>query len=238
MTRRALIPAVLLLFVAACMLPAKDNNKNGSPSPSSPSATGTGQPEGTTTFEEFTVDIQGSVQSVQDYWTQAFQASNLAFQPISQVVAYQREGEQNCGGNPVPLNNALYCPQGDFIAYDIRWAYDSFRTIGDAFIYFLIGHEYGHGIQARLGITHQFSIDQELQADCLSGAYLGDSVRSKEITLDPNGRDLQEFQQGLAAVADDPNQPWFAAGSHGSAQQRTTAFFDGYQQSLTACGLS
>jgi predicted metalloprotease len=49
----------------------------------------------------------------------------------------------------------------------------AFRKIGDAFLFYLLGHEYAHGIQARLGITHQFGIEHELQADCMAGAYLG-----------------------------------------------------------------
>jgi predicted metalloprotease len=111
----------------------------------------------------------------------------------------------------------------------------AFRKIGDAFLFYLLGHEYAHGIQARLGITHQFGIEHELQADCMAGAYLGDSVRAKQLTLDQG--DLEEFQNGLLAVADDASQPWFAPDAHGTAQQRTDSFADGYERSLGACGL-
>jgi hypothetical protein len=49
--------------------------------------------------------------------------------------------------------------------------------------------------------------------------------------------DTQELADGLAAVGDDPNQPWFAPGAHGSPAQRFQAFADGYERSLEPCGL-
>ena len=53
----------------------------------------------------------------------------------------------------------------------------------------------------------------------MAGAYIGDSVRGGTLTLDAG--DLDEFRDGLLAVGDDPGQPWFAEGSHGTAEQRT-----------------
>ena len=151
------------------------------------------------------------------------------------VIPYRDGGEVACAGDPVPANNALYCADGDFIAYDADWALTAFRRIGDAFLYFLLGHEYAHGIQVRLGESFRFSVQQELQADCMAGAYIGDSVRAH--SLDLQDGDLDELRTGLAAVGDDPDQPWFAPGSHGSAAQRTQSFFAGYNDSLSACDL-
>ena len=119
----------------------------------------------------------------------------------------------------MPRNNAVYCSQGDFIAYDVAWSVAAFRQVGDAFVFYLLGHEYAHGIQVRLGINYSFTIQQELQADCMAGAYLGDSVVPAQLTLAEG--DLDEFREGVAAVGDDPDQPWFAEGSHGTAEQRT-----------------
>lgn len=70
----------------------------------------------------------------------------------------------------------------------------------------------------------------------MAGAYIGDSVRASALSLAPG--DLDEFKQGLLAVGDDPNQPWFEPGAHGTAQQRADAFFGGYERSLAACGLA
>jgi predicted metalloprotease len=61
------------------------------------------------------------------------------------------------------------------------------------------------------------------------------AVYCKTLTLDQG--DLDEFREGLLAVGDDPDQPWFAEGSHGTAEQRSESFFRGYERSLDACGL-
>ncbi|SCG73899.1 neutral zinc metallopeptidase [Micromonospora inositola] len=202
--------------------------------PASPGARTT-RADGTTSVAEFKQDFSDAVGSAEDYWTAQFQASGKRFQPVRRVVPYTREGEVSCGGQPLPRNNAVYCSAGDFIAYDVNWSVWAFRQIGDAFLFYLLGHEYAHGIQVRLGIRYNFTIQQELQADCMAGAYLGDSVRDKRLTLEEG--DLDEFREGLLAVGDDPDQPWFAEGSHGTAEQRTDSFFRGYQKSLGACGL-
>jgi predicted metalloprotease len=140
-----------------------------------------------------------------------------------------------CGGEPLPRNNAVYCSAGDFIAYDVNFAVGAFRQVGDAFLFYLLGHEYAHAIQARLGIRQRLTIQQELQADCMAGAYIGDSVDGGGLKLDQG--DLDEFRRGLLAVGDDPSVPWFAPGAHGTAQQRTDAFFEGYEGSLGRCDL-
>jgi predicted metalloprotease len=139
----------------------------------------------------------------------------------------------SCASEALGLNNAAYCSAGDFIAYDVNWAFEQFQQIGDAFIFYLLGHEYAHGIQLRLGIQKQFTIQQELQADCMAGAYIGDSVRDKELQLEDG--DIDELRQGLESVGDAPGQPWFAEGSHGSGRQRTQSFAKGFDDGLSPC---
>lgn len=187
------------------------------------------------TVAEFESDLAAAVAVAEEYWDGRFRATGQQFVPIRRVVPYQREGQVACGGQAVPRNNAAYCGAGDFITYDVNWAVRAFRQIGDAFLFYLLGHEYAHGIQARLGITHTYVVDHELQADCMAGAYIGDSARSGSLRLDDG--DLDELRQGLLAVADDPGQPWFAPDAHGTARQRTDSFFNGYERSLAACDL-
>jgi predicted metalloprotease len=204
--------------------------------PQSDSTTPPGEQEdGTMTVEEFRRDINSAVALAEEYWQQRFRESNQRFEPIGRVMAYEESGEVACGREGIPANNAAYCPAGDFIAYDVDWAVGAFRQIGDAFLFYLLGHEYAHGIQIRLGINYEYTIQQELQADCMAGAYIGDSVKGGQLRLDDG--DLDEFEQGLLAVGDDPDQPWFAPDAHGTAEQRTDSFFKGYENSLGACGL-
>ncbi len=210
----------------------------GGVEPANPVVLGThaSRDDGTMTVDEFQRDTAGAVEIAERYWDDKFSAAGQTFQPITQILPYQRTGELSCGGQELPINNAFYCTPGDFIAYDINWALASFRQIGDAFIFYLLGHEYAHGVQARLGYTYEYSIQQELQADCMAGAYIGGSVLSGTLALDDG--DLDELRAGLISVADEPNQPWFSETAHGTAEQRIESFFTGYERSLVACDLT
>jgi uncharacterized protein len=208
----------------------------GAPSANETEATDGSDPDGTDTPEEFADDIGDATTIAEEYWAAVFKQSGITFEPVSRVIPYEREGEVDCGGQPLGLNNAAYCSAGDFIAYDVNWAFEAFRQVGDAFIFYLLGHEYAHAVQLRLGVRAQFTIQQELQADCMAGAYIGDMERRGRLTLADG--DTEELAAGLKAVGDDPGQPWFAEGSHGTARQRTQAFDNGYQDSLEPCNLT
>ncbi|WP_433825332.1 neutral zinc metallopeptidase [Actinoplanes sp. CA-015351] len=224
----ALVPLVLLMFVAGCAV--DEFPTEPAPVASTPGAVA--NEDGTDTPEEFSADIQAAEEIAAEYWAERLGGG---FSPVQQLIAYEREGDVDCAGEPLPRNNAVYCSAGDFIAYDVNWAFDAFRQIGDAFLFYLLGHEYAHGIQARLGIQKEFTIEQELQADCMAGAFIGDKAREGRLLMADN--DTQELADGLKSVGDEPGQPWFAEGSHGSAEQRMDAFAGGYEKSLESCGL-
>jgi predicted metalloprotease len=237
-TRMAILAPLAAALVALGCVSAPDRPAAGRPTRGGPAPTATGSqgPDGTDTPAEFQQDLASARDIAQAYWQDQFKASGITFQPVGRLIPYERDGEIDCGGQALGRNNAAYCSAGDFIAYDANWAFAAFQQIGDAFIFYLLGHEYAHGIQRRLGIQKRFTIDQELQADCMAGAYIGDSVRDKQLTLQDG--DLDELARGLEAVGDDPGQPWFAEGAHGTARQRTTAFSNGFDDSLKPCNLS
>lgn len=236
-----LTPVVAALVALGCVsAPAGEDGADDAGDRPAPAATRTPVAgtdlEGTDTPEEFADDVDDARRVAEEYWTGEFKKSGITFRPVAELIAYEREGEVDCGGQPLGLNNAAYCSAGDFIAYDVNWAFAAFRQVGDAFIFYLLGHEYAHAIQRRLGIQKEFSIEQELQADCMAGAYIGDTERARRLSLDAG--DLDELAAGLEAVGDDPGQPWFAEGAHGSARQRTKSFSNGYRRSLEPCDLS
>ncbi|MEH0971624.1 neutral zinc metallopeptidase [Micromonospora sp. CPCC 205546] len=240
---RRLLAGLLVALVASagCVVGGVSEPEAGEPAPprpDAPTSPGASQTraDGTTSVEEFQQDVNDARTIAERYWAEQFRASGERFRPIRRIIPYRRAGEVSCGRQPLPRNNAVYCSAGDFIAYDVNWSVGAFRQVGDAFVFYLLGHEYAHGIQARLGIRYSYTIQQELQADCMAGAYLGDSVRSKALKLDDG--DLEEFREGLLAVGDAPDQPWFAEGAHGTAEQRTESFFRGYERSLGACDLT
>ena len=230
-----LAPVLTGLIALGCVAAPRGDGAApaGTRAPAAPTASVDPDEDGSDTPEEFEQDLTSAQSIAANYWGEQFRTSGLQFNPISQLIPYEREGEVDCGGQPLGLNNAAYCSAGDFIAYDVNWAFGSFRQIGDAFIFYLLGHEYAHGVQLRLGIQKQFTIQQELQADCMAGAYIGDSVRDKQLQLQDG--DIDELRGGLEAVGDQPGQPWFAEGAHGTASQRTQSFAKGFDDGLDQC---
>ena len=222
---------VTLLTLTGCVIET-GSGPVGGPAPAPTATAVSADNDGTDSPEEFARDVQASKEVAEEYWKGRLGAS---FEPVQQLIPYEQEGEVTCGGEPLPSNNAVYCSAGDFIAYDVNWAFGAFRQVGDAFVFYLLGHEYAHGIQARLGIRKEFTIEQELQADCMAGAFIGDMARDGRLVMQEG--DTRELADGLAAVGDEPGQPWFAEGSHGSAEQRMQSFVEGYEKSLSPCGL-
>jgi predicted metalloprotease len=180
-------------------------------------------------------DARAAIEESERYWNEQLSKRGITFEPVRRIIPYTSAGEVTCGSEAMESNNAAYCSVGDFIAFDAAWAQQAYDKIGDAFLYYLLGHEYAHAVQLRMGRQYQYTIEQELQADCMAGAMIGEAVRNGRLQLEDG--DIRELQRGLIAVADQPGQPWFAEGSHGTAEQRNEAFFAGYDGSLDACKL-
>lgn len=234
-SRLVTLAAAVVLATGACFIDTgTDDSGQPAPAPASPNSDGGTRAEQPST-DDFEQDLEDATGSAEQYWKAVFDRSGIRFTPVREIFPYEREGEVDCGGEPIPKNNAVYCSAGDFIAYDVNFAVTAFSRVGDAFLYYLLGHEYAHGIQVRLGIQYSYTIQQELQADCMAGAYIGDSVKSGALTIEDG--DIDEFREGLLAVGDDPNVPWFTPGAHGTAEQRAESFFGGYERSLAACDL-
>ncbi|SHN46222.1 neutral zinc metallopeptidase [Cryptosporangium aurantiacum] len=238
----ALLGAVALLAVAGCT-----GSGGGSAAPGAPTATrstsgaapanavGTASPS-----TEFDAEVEAAFRLVAAYWDEKFTAAGHDFKPVGTIRPYTKDGELSCAGQPQPAMNAFYCPPDDSISYDVNWVRQSYQQLGDTFVYFLFAHEYAHAIQERVKANQLVSITIELQADCLSGAFIGDSVRSGTLELEDG--DIEELTRGVRALGDpaqggDKFATWFAPGTHGTMDQRLDAFARGYRGSLDQCHL-
>jgi hypothetical protein len=245
---RAVVAIALLccLALAGCGLRSDDGNGGppsagpttaaGEASPSGPVPTSSGARGNRTApgeIPEIIRDLRGAVTSVEQYWTAQFAANGRSFEPVKEVYPYTPGDGSSCAGTPNAANNAFYCVPDDDISFDSDFVSRRYDALGDALVYYLIGHEYAHAVQARLNIKHQYTIDQELQADCFAGAYLGDQIRAKVLVIEDG--DISELLAGLRSVGDPAGTPWFDPRAHGSAEQRIRAFGLGFDDSLDAC---
>ncbi len=121
------------------------------------------------------------------------------------------------GGISHDIGGTSYCPATNTIFVvqsQIKPLYDAF---GSAAVGYVLAHEYGHYLQARYNIQGNI-VEMELQADCLSGAILGQGFK-----------ELQISQSDIIAMAATAYN--LGDSSHGTGAQRAYAVYTGLGQS-------
>jgi predicted metalloprotease len=191
---------------------------------------------------------------IQDTWDEYFDQAGLNYEPTTLTI-FTDSVSTGCG-NATSQTGPFYCPAPNDMGVYIDLAfYDDLRTRfgapGDFAQAYVIAHEIGHHLQAILGISegvrkaqaedpgnrNEYSIRQELQADCLAGVWAHSA--SNRLTRDTGQPILErgDIEEGLAAAAsvgDDRIQA--QAGmtidphtwTHGSADQRVGWFTTGF----------
>jgi predicted metalloprotease len=165
----------------------------------------------------------------------------------ARMVLFRRGVRTACGTGSTAVG-PFYCPSDQKVYIDLSF-YDELRrrfgAPGDFAQAYVIAHEVGHHVQNltnNLGTGSRRANDQiavELQADCLAGAWANDADRRGLIETG----DIDEALTAASAIGDDTLQKQ-AQGhvqpetwTHGSAEQRSSAFKKGYQSGVSACGL-
>ncbi len=137
----------------------------------------------------------------------------------------------------------FYCPLDKKAYVDLAF-YDElanrFGAPGDFAQAYVIAHEIGHHVQnlrGQLGRGEVSSIETELQADCLAGAWARDAQARQVLEVG----DIDEALNAAAQIGDDTLQKksqgyvqpetW----THGSAKQRSSAFRKGLEGGIAAC---
>jgi predicted metalloprotease len=195
--------------------------------------------------------IVGTVNSVQTYWTDAFQASGSQYSP-AETVLFTDAVDTACGGASsavgpfyCPLDQTVYIDLGFFEQLETR-----FGAQGGPFAeMYVIAHEYGHHVQNLLGRLEQGrdagaeggAVRTELQADCFAGVWGGNAVDTG--FLEPlTPEQIAQALDAASVIGDDRIQEqtqgqvnpetW----THGSSVQRQEWFTIGLEQkSPDAC---
>jgi predicted metalloprotease len=183
-------------------------------------------------LDSFEDDVWGARTLSEEFWKQEFARSGLRYRPINAFVAYSGRNGPSCGGQPSAPNNAFYCSEGHFIAYDEEWLRDLWNRMGDGSVYLIIPHEFGHAVQAQLGTGFRLNVQMELQADCYAGGTLRALIDSGALMAEEG--DEEELMLNLAA-AGDPTDDWLDPAAHGTAEQRQRSFATGYTRGVSAC---
>jgi hypothetical protein len=185
--------------------------------------------------------IVGTVNSLQDYWTDAFAAAGQTYRP-AQTVLFNDAVNTACGGATSQVG-PFYCPTDQKIYIDLGFfnALESnFGAEGGPFAeMYVIAHEYGHHVQNLLGLLGQSeagaegtAVRTELQADCFAGVWGANAVETG--FLEPITRaQIDQALDAAMVIGDDRIQEktqgqvnpetW----THGSSEQRQEWFTTG-----------
>jgi predicted metalloprotease len=192
--------------------------------------------------------VVGIVNSVQEYWTDAFSQDGSGSYRPAKTVLFTEAVNSGCGQASSQVG-PFYCPSDQQVYLDLSFfdeLQSRFGAKGGPFAQaYVIAHEYGHHVQDLLGTMERVQGDQqgansgsvrlELQADCYAGVWAKNAVSTGLYEKDFTRAEIQEALDAAAAVGDDRIQERSQgrvdpeAFTHGTSQQRMKWFTTGYE---------
>ncbi|HMF82464.1 MAG TPA: neutral zinc metallopeptidase [Acidimicrobiia bacterium] len=182
------------------------------------------------------------------YWGQ-FTFDGQPYKAPSDVVSYNPRDKGSlpkCSGFKASdfKDSIFYCRGGDYVGYDRNLIRNVYGEFGDFAVATLVGNAWASAMQSRLDITGDAKTIG-LQADCLTGAWVGSvpvdqegtesarggpETRQSAFSLSPG--DLDEVVQSFI-VFGDPAEAKQAV--RGTAFERMEAFRLGFVQDQQSC---
>ncbi len=188
-------------------------------------------------------DIQAVATDLDAFWHNTFLAAGMDYVPAAGVVAVDPIVESACGEIKETDGPAFYCPLDNTIYYSPPLRELIERELGLLGWGEVMAHEWGHHVQNQLGFQRGpapefglgfYSIELELQADCLGGVYIRDVEAQGWIERD----DVRDAATLTKLFGDRPGSAWDDPDAHGTGPQRVRAFTRGYEDGPPGCGLT
>jgi predicted metalloprotease len=132
--------------------------------------------------------------------------------------------------------NAYYDSTCDLIAYDRALLEELSTDHGRFLVPVVMAHEFGHAMQARFGFAESGrSIQDETQADCLAGAWTGWVAARQARHVSIRTPELDDVVGGFLLLRDDVGSDPEDTEAHGSAFDRVSAFYEGFDGGVAPC---
>lgn len=185
--------------------------------------------------------VAAALQELEGYWSDTLDdVYGVDFEPLR--GGYLPYGPDTplppCGDEPLTYEiiaeNALYCPSGDFIAWDrVGLVPHLQQRFGPLTVGLVMAHEFAHAIQDRAGLAGT-TVTLELQADCFAGTWVQD-VDDRVELFATDGDALDQAVAGLLELRDSPGMSGRDPVAHGSGFDRVSAFQDGFENGPETC---
>lgn len=183
--------------------------------------------------------ILGSTPSegaLDEFWREQALAADIEYRPPRAVHPFAAgEVPDVACRDALPgdhwTDNAFYCAEDETIVFDA----DFVTELGEQFGHFagvaVVAHEWGHHIASlrRAGQPASFSVQRELEADCLAGVFAGGYEAETGDVTSYEGFARTFFRLGSEEFE---TTSWFGAGEHGSPNQRFVAWSLGYMSQV------
>ena len=213
-------------------------------------------PATSTPAEDRLVDfVRVVLAETEDTWRETFRQAGRTYEE-PKLVLFSGSVQSACGFAQAAMG-PFYCPEDQKVYLDLaffRELRDRFGAPGDFAQAYVIAHEIGHHVQNLLGISakvqslraragqaegNRLSVQMELQADCLAGAWAYHADRTRQIL---EAGDVDEALKAASSIGDDRLQMQSRgyvvpdAFTHGSSAQRVQWFRRGIETgSLKSC---
>jgi len=193
--------------------------------------------------------IPTAKQDLDLYWGQ-FTFDGQPYKTVSDVISYNPKDKKSLPAckslklKPSDYKDTIfYCADKDFIAYDRNLVSSVYRDTGDFGVAEILGNAWASAMQSRLNIQ---STDEKLglQADCLSGSWVGSVPIDQDGTIQARGAP-EDRQASFSLSPGDLDEvvgaflifgnPTGEAGSRGTAFERLDSFRNGFLNGEDAC---
>jgi uncharacterized protein len=190
--------------------------------------------------------VQNVVTDLDNFYREVLSYTDFTYVSPSAVLVEQGTSVQTACGPAQTGFWAFYCP-GDQTLYLDEQLLGTLEQKADFAAAFVIAHEWAHHIQTGVGIqrvnagqepsqwNQLYSVELELMADCMAGAWAQDVDTRGLLETD----DIDEAVNFTIQSLGDPQYiSEYDPQAHGSADQRVQSILNGYENGFLGCNIS
>lgn len=184
-------------------------------------------------------------QQLDTFWAQIFSDWGKEYRSPVDMVGVRVEGTETGCGTLEDIQTtlfAMYCTRDETIYYLPAARDGIIERYGQAAWDMVMAHEWAHHIQNISGMYvtkspelfgGNYSIEHELQADCLSAVWMQDAT----VVGIFDSQAIAELDAMIDSFGDSRGTSWDDVRAHGTGDQRRESFGTGFNDGLRGCHL-